>query len=304
MLAVAHALDVQDALVQLIDPPTRVGTGTKPRSPIKSPFFAEPVTPKAVPSPSKTRLPGTVSSIPFPPLDAPCFSLIQEALSHDPFWLLIAVTFLIKTSGKLAIPAFHAVRERFPTPAHLADPASEAELMGMIQHLGLVSNRTAMVQKYARGWIERPPTPGVRYRVKGYDKRDVDIGVHTHDRGGEAVEAEEPDDTWEIGHLTQGKYALDSWRIFCRDELLGRAQDWNGKGAAPEFQPEWMRARPNDKELRACLRWMWMKEGWEWDPITGDKTALRPEMAAAVNERRVEYDDTGGLRILDEPRAS
>jgi hypothetical protein len=62
---------------------------------------------------------------------------------------------------------------------------------------------------------------------------------------------------WEIGHLTQGPYALDSWRIFCRDVLLGRSEHWTGKGDDPGFQPEWMRVLPRDKELRACLRWMW-----------------------------------------------
>jgi hypothetical protein len=62
---------------------------------------------------------------------------------------------------------------------------------------------------------------------------------------------------WEIGHLTQGPYALDSWRIFCRDVLLGRSEHWTGKGSEPGFQPEWMRVLPRDKELRACLRWMW-----------------------------------------------
>jgi hypothetical protein len=109
-------------------------------------------------------------------------------------------------------------------------------------------------------------------------------------------------DTWEIGHLTKGKYALDSWRIFCRDELLGRATDWNGHGREGEFQPEWMRVRPDDKELRACLRWMWMREGWEWDPRTGERALLREELRCAVNEKRVEYDDAGELRILSEPR--
>ncbi|TDZ29910.1 Pyroglutamyl-peptidase 1 [Colletotrichum spinosum] len=121
---------------------------------------------------------------------------------------------------------------------------------------------------------------GVLYRVKNYDKRDIDPDGN--------VEPGQIEDAWEMGHFTQGKYALDSWRIFCRDELLGRAKDWNGGGAAPNFQPEWMRVRPDDKELRACLRWMWMREGWEWDPVTGEKTVLREEMRKAANERRVD----------------
>ena len=65
-----------------------------------------------------------------------------------------------------------------------------------------------------------------------------------------------------------------------------------------------MRVQPDDKELRAYLRWMWMREGWEWDPATGERTVLRAEMLEAVNEGRVEYDDCGGLRILGaEPQA-
>ena len=60
-----------------------------------------------------------------------------------------------------------------------------------------------------------------------------------------------------------------------------------------------MRVHPNDKELRAYLRWMWMKEGWEWDPTTGKRIVLREEMRNAVNEGRIEYDNTGGLRVVD-----
>jgi len=30
------------------------------------------------------------------------------------------------------------------------------------------------------------------------------------------------------------------------------------------FEPEWMRVVPKDKELRAFLRWKWLKEGWNW----------------------------------------
>jgi hypothetical protein len=98
--------------------------------------------------------------------------------------------------------------------------------------------------------------------------------------------------------MTSGKYAIDSWRIFCRDKLLGQAEDWNGRGREPEFQPEWMRVLPDDKELRAYLRWMWMKEGWEWDPATGQRRVLREEMQNAVNQGRVGFDNTGGLKII------
>ena len=105
---------------------------------------------------------------------------------------------------------------------------------------------------------------------------------------------------WEIGHIVQGPYALDSWRIFCRDILRGVATGWNGEGGAEGFQPEWMRVMPKDKELRAFLRWMWMKEGYEWDPETGEKDIAREYVVMAVEEGRIGWDERGGLRVLEE----
>ncbi|OHE96925.1 methyl-CpG binding domain-containing protein 4 [Colletotrichum orchidophilum] len=282
------------------------GPSPRRKTAVKSPFFSLPSPAKQ--SPRSKRGAGLVSTIPFPRLSAPKFGLIQEEFAHEPFWLLVVVTFLVKTAGTLAIPTFYKVKERFPTPAALADPRATPIIMNMIHHLGLSVVRTAAIQRYARVWLEKPPAGGVVYRVKKYDKRDIEASTLRPDNSTDQGSSETPttgdaDDAWEMGHFTQGKYALDSWRIFCRDELLGRAQDWNGKGAAPNFQPEWMRVRPDDKELRACLRWMWMREGWEWDPVTGERTVLRDEMQRAVNEERVEYDDTGGLRMLDEPRS-
>ena len=72
-----------------------------------------------------------------------------------------------------------------------------------------------------------------------------------------------------------------------------------GKGREATFQPEWMRVLPADKELRACLRWMWMREGWEWDPVSGERSVLREEMRKAVDEGRVGYDDGGSLVIIE-----
>ncbi|EHK24825.1 uncharacterized protein TRIVIDRAFT_208626 [Trichoderma virens Gv29-8] len=273
----------------------------------KSPYFLQKSSPKEESPKKKRPPPGTISCIPFPPLDSPSFGIIQEELAHDAFWLLIAITFLIKTSGQVALPAFRRVKERFPTPSHLLDPSIKEELLDMIRHLGLSNVRLAYILRYATAFVHQPPKPGVLYRVRNYDKRaisptprdlgngdsqDSEMSHLPSDGGDQDLEA------WEIGHMTQGKYAIDSWRIFCRDELLGRAEDWNGKGREAEFQPEWMRVKPADKELRACLRWMWMREGWEWDPTTGERTVLREEMRRAVNEGRVEYDDTGALRIL------
>jgi hypothetical protein len=273
-----------------------------------SPYFAS-----GLPSPTQNRkakrpLPGTIPCIPFPPLTSASFGLVQERFAREPFWLLVAITFLIRTKGAAAVPVFLTLKDKFPTPEAIADAANSQEILDLIRHLGLAKNRLGILQKYAQLFIGKPPRAGTVYRVRNYDSRDVDISLvnimtspATNLESPKAMpETEDQDhpEAWEIGHMTQGKYAVDSWRIFCRDELLGRAEDWTGTGRGPEFQPEWMRVMPDDKELRAYLRWMWMGEGWEWDPLTGEKKPLREEMQRAVNEGRVEYDDGGGLRII------
>lgn len=281
------------------------------------------------PTAKKTSRParGTVSALPIPPLAGDKFGLVQEELAADPFRLLVAVTFLIRTPGKVAIPVFRQLMERYPTPQALVE-ADPADIEAMMHRLGLSNQRTKTIQKYARTWLERPPSKDVRYGIKDYpqkgDGKDVRAGevFGPEDHSGtDKVDGAvgipgSPDSSkendpqakttarghgtaWEIGHLTTGRYALDSWRIFCRDVLLGRAQDWKGKGRDGSFQPEWMRVLPEDKELRACLRWMWMREGWEWDPKTGEKTPLREEMRRAVDEGRVAYDNQGQLQILE-----
>lgn len=276
-----------------------------------SPYFS---TPSSTPIRTSPKRPpaGRVSCVPFPRLSSSFFGIVQERVAHEPLWLLVAVTLLIKTNGRLAIPVFYEVKRRFPTASQLADPANAQELSDMIRHLGLAVVRIDYLQKYANAFLDQPPRPDVRYRVRNYARRDVGPSHSGLDGFSDAPEIslQTPNnddgdpEAWEIGHMTKGKYAIDSWRIFCRDELLGRAEDWNGKGREPEFQPEWMRVIPQDKELRAYLRWMWMREGWEWDPVSGERTVLREEMRRAVDEGRVEYDDTGGLKILDEPRTA
>ena len=107
---------------------------------------------------------------------------------------------------------------------------------------------------------------------------------------------------WEIGQLPGcGAYAMDSWRIFCRDELRGQSF------ALPEFltvesqeqdlQGEWARVLPLDKELRAYLRWRWLRNGWEWDPGTGErKRAAAVEIAKAGSGGMML--DEGGKKVV------
>jgi methyl-CpG-binding domain protein 4 len=314
--------------------PIKANTASKPakakRPPAKSPYFVpptppispeftrkgkehksnkedatgEPTTPqkdsKVVPSTpgsGKKRSPGkAISCIPFPPLSAPHFGLIQEKLAHDPFRLLIAVTFLIRTHGKHAIPVFFELMEKYPTPESLA-AADLEEIVPIIRHLGLQNQRANTYQMYAKIWLENPPTKGKRYPVRGYPNPESARDV----KKGEILDDDDGRHAWEIGHMTQGPYAIDSWRIFCRDRLRGEADSWNGEGRGEGFQPEWMRVLPQDKELRAYLRWMWLKEGFEWDPFSGEKDVAGPELMRAAMEGRIAWDDQGGMRILDEP---
>ncbi|CAK7220547.1 hypothetical protein SBRCBS47491_004225 [Sporothrix bragantina] len=282
-------------------------------------------------SPEKAARPrrGAVSGLPFPPLDAPCFGLVQEQLADDPFWLLIALVFLTRVAGRVSLPVFWGIKALYLTPQALAD-ANPSDLVDTMRHLGMASVRCAAIQRYARGWIARPPLPGVYTTVKNYPL-PPEGSLEGCSNGGLPMHSQ-----WEIGHLTQGAYAVDSWRIFCRDALLGRSKHWTGdaggfmavknhseslagsssssssdspnssdsepptdRNTDRAFQPEWMRVLPRDKELRACLRWMWMREGWDWDPLTGERAVLSEDLRCAVDEGRVGYDVHGQLQIFD-----
>jgi len=102
----------------------------------------------------------------------------------------------------------------------------------------------------------------------------------------------------EIGHLPGiGAYAFDSWRIFCRDELRDVASGWNGENAGGEdFEPEWKRVIPNDKELRAYLRWMWLKEGFRWDPVTGEKEVASEDLLKRAEVGELDWDFVDKIR--------
>lgn len=157
-----------------------------------------------------------------------------------------------QTSGLQAKPVFFALIEKYPDPMHLSQ-ASISHLTAMLRPLGLQNIRAKRCIALATRWIESPPTPTQQYVRKGYPAQ------------GPGCEG------YEIAHLPGvGPYALDSFRIFHRDEMRGLAKDWLGNGCAGEdFEPEWKRVLPQDKELRAYLRWRWLKEGFVWDDETG-----------------------------------
>ncbi|PGH02760.1 hypothetical protein GX51_04494 [Blastomyces parvus] len=253
----------------------------QPRQPKKSPYF-----------PQKCR--NAASCLPFPPISAQSFGLIQEKLAHDPFRLLIATIFLNRTRGEAAIPVLYSVFERYPTVAALAE-AQEEDVVEMIRCLGFQNARARKCIALAKLWIEKPPVKGKRYRKLHYpnkgDGRDI--------KPGECVEDGDARVAWEIAHLPGlGAYAIDSWRIFCRDELRGLASDWKGTEASDEFVPEWKSVVPKDKELRGYLAWMWLKEGWAWESETGRRKRASKKLLRAAMKGSIAVE-TNGSWILD-----
>lgn len=228
--------------------------------------------------PLKIRHPAGISRKIAPSITSERFGIIQEKLWREPFWLLVAVTFLNKTGGKSAGPTFWGLKERFPTPQALA-AADEGELHDMIHHLGLQNQRSKRLISLSKAWLSDPPVAGRRYKTLNYPQH-ADHTEYKEYKKGDAIEGDREDckGALEIGHMPGcGPYAWDSWRIFCRDVLRNVAEDYNGKGAADGFQPEWQRVLPLDKELRATLRWMWLREGWIWNHETGEKRRATAE---------------------------
>lgn len=243
----------------------------KPRRPTKSPYF---------PHPHKHR-PTFLSTLPFPPLSHTTFGLMQERLSHDPFRLLIATIFLNKTPGERAMPIFYQLMSRYPTPLALSN-AEVSDITSLIYGLGFQNQRARKCVAMARAWVERPPERGKRYRKLHYPAKGdgKDVGSD------EVIADDDARVAWEISHLPGlGPYSHDSWRMFCRDELRGLSTDWNGEGVqnSEKFEPEWKRVVPLDKELRAWLTWMWMKEGWAWNKETGQRLKASDELMAIAN---------------------
>ena len=144
---------------------------------------------------------------------------------------------------------------------------------------------------------------GKRYRVLHYpnlgDGKDI-----PKSEGPIADGTEDPRIAWEVGHMPGiGAYAIDSWRIFCRDQLMGVESSLGKYPVADErkgeeISGEWATVVPNDKELRAYLRWRWLRCGWEWDPLTGDKKRASPAVMAQAEQGGVviEGDDGGEVK--------
>jgi methyl-CpG-binding domain protein 4 len=260
----------------------------------KSQFFSK-LSPQKRPRPPA----GTVSCVEVPPLWDAKFGLIQEEFANSPFNLLVAVIFLNKTRGKYAIPVFRKLIEMYPTPQDFAT-ADTSTLSFVIQPLGLQNQRAKKIINLAKSWISDPPAKGRRHRTLNYPYP----GAAKRIKVGDILSDDDPrPGAWEVGHLPGlGPYAFDSWRIFCRDRLRSLADGWNGEGAGPMFEPEWKRVVPEDKELRAILRWMWLKEGWAWNPISGEKEVASKELMKRAEKGGLEWDgeaDSSAGAILE-----
>ena len=301
----AHAEDITRQPDTAVSPTTPRGKSI--RAPTVSPYFAKSVQKRFkktespyFPSPStiNSKASDRVSCIPFPSLQATSFGLVQEALAHDPFRLLVAVIFLNKTRGHVALPVFYELMERYPTPPDLA-AANLDDVVDIIQCLGLQNQRAATCINLAKAWLERPPETGKRYRVMHYPKKGDGIDLKT----GEIIDEEDDRIGWEIGQLPGvGAYAIDSWRIFCRDELrglpTGLPKELTIEAKDADIGKEWARVLPLDKELRAYLRWRWLRNGWEWDPVTGERKRADVGAIVKANKGGVMYEGDGTSAVI------
>ena len=228
------------------------------------------------------------STLVFPPLYAASFGLAQEKFAHDPFKLLVIVLFLNKTKGIVSVPLCEKLFQMYPDPAAFAS-AGLRELTDLVRPLGLHNKRAQMLIDLGREWLGSPPERGKRYRHLHYPNWNDGKDVHT---GEEPLPDNDPRSAWEIARLpTVGRYALDSWRIFCRDNLRGlpstnQALD-SFMGEQEERKQEWASVLPRDKELRAYLRWRWLRLGYLWDHLNGQKTRVGLDIVRKMEAREI-----------------
>lgn len=173
----------------------------------------------------------------------------------------------------------------------------------MIHSLGFQNQRARKLIKIAETWVSEPPQKGKLFRTMDYPNKGNGRHLKPKDTVDEDVEDCIEAGALEIAHIYGlGPYAWDSWRIFCRDVFRGVAQGYNGEGVSgytplsqtthtSDFEPEWKRVVPLDKELRACLRWMWLREGWEWDPLTGNKKKAAPALMREASDGTATWDE-------------
>jgi len=159
----------------------------------------------------------------------------------------VAVTLLNKTSGKLGIPAFWTLISKWPTPVDLSQ-AREEEVMALIRHLGTQRVRSRRLILLSRAYLQEPPSI--------YDLRSSKSTKLCSSSAPLRTTTAYP--ATPISHLPgTGRYALDSYRIFCTQKHNLTSE-------------EWKTVLPTDKELVRYLRWKWaFCESKAWSPTEG-----------------------------------
>ncbi|KAL8753743.1 MAG: hypothetical protein Q9199_004841, partial [Rusavskia elegans] len=253
-----------------------------------------------------------VSCIPVPPLSSTCFGLVQESLASDSFHL-IAVIFLNKIRETVALPIFYTFITRFADPFSLA-AANLGEVVSYFQNLGIRNHRAKKCIALAKAWLDHPPAKGRRWRRLHYPTHNDEKDIKS-DEEPIADETEDARAAWEVVHLPGiGEYGIDSWRIFCRDELRGIGtaalpafpasdhEDSRMSVEGEEMKGEWTGFLPHVKELRAYLRRRWLRLGWEWDPKTEERRRARKNEMREAEREGVMYEGWSWNRAGGERR--
>jgi endonuclease III len=213
------------------------------------------------------------------------YGLIQERIHTSLYALVVQVILWNQTHGTAARPVLFHILTLYPTPFHLSQ-AKTAELTGILQPLGLHNIRARRLIALGEAWVAAPPCKERRYRRLHYPTRGCGMDV----KPGEILGLEDERKGWEIAHLPgMGPYALDSYRMFYRDQLRGVT---NG-------EPEWKRVIPKDKDLKPYLKWRWAKEGWDWDELTGKRKKI--EALTDLSTTPVSPISSGTLSHLSAP---
>lgn len=165
---------------------------------------------------------------------------LQDAVADDPWKLLIAVTLLNKTSGRLAIPVFWEIIDKWPTPWALSQgmrvqsalrthqkprsPVNETELSALLRPLGTQTSRAKRITNLSRMFLQDPPKPS-------------DLRLSRPTMPSNLSRRRDKYPPTPISHLPgAGPYALDSYRVFCTT-------------SENPLSEEWKAVMPSDKEL-------------------------------------------------------
>jgi methyl-CpG-binding domain protein 4 len=239
--------------VTLRDRVIKASAKTRRRKTQASPFFTTPNVEHSNLQPGRTDT-NRAANIPQPPglpfsLQPAKYGLIQERICVNLYALVVQAILWNQTRGQAARPVLFRVLATYPTPNDLAK-ASRERLTEILQPIGLHNIRASRLIALAEVWLAAPPCKERRYRKLHYPSR----GCGTTVKPGEILGPEDEREGWEIAHLPgMGAYALDSYRIFHRDRLRGLETTDN-------FEPEWKRVIPTDKELKPYLAWRWTEQ--------------------------------------------